>query len=308
MNNNPPTPPTCIAPLPYVYDEDDSRCVVILTTVSEFCGHKFPEPETEENTDPTTGEITTVIKNEQEILDAKKSYWARLWQTIRFVSALTCWSDSIDDTFIMQCRTQTYYAAQVNTCTRNCCRCDEDDIVIDLAYTPLDEDMPFVEGNINVVIDGKVKSYQISYEYLNEHYDKFTGKLHILRDDFPEALLAKGSCCCLCERKLTITLRYNAGFFGIPAGLLPMICPLFAKIDDSKTSINDCASAMTQVAGLLKSKKVGNIKYEWSDKDSEPSKTQALYTELYNLANVAEVFSISRCDVVLGEESAGDVI
>lgn len=298
MNDEEPKP-TCIAALPYIYDEEDERCVSILDVIAEFCGEEIPAEEKDEE-----GNIT----NEKEILDFKKSLWAKIWQTLRFISSLTCWTDGIDDTFIMQCRTQTYHARQVNACSRHCCRCEDDDIIIPIAYTPLDEEMPFVEGIMAVSIDGKIEKVEIPTDYLEEHYNPYTGQLHIIRNDFPDALLAKGSCCCLCERNLTINLRYNAGYKAIPAALLPMICPLLAKIDDSKMSINECASAMTQVSGLLQSKKVGNVQYTWSDKDSEIAKTQALYTELYNLANVAEVFAISRCDVVAGEELAGDVI
>lgn len=284
--------PTCIKALPYTYDEEDERCVSILDVIVDFCGEELPKED----------------EGEDKILAAKKSLWAKIWQTIRFLSSLTCWTDGVDDTFITQCRTQTYHARQVNACSRHCCRCGEDDIVIPLAYTPLDEDMPFVDAVMAVSINGKIEKTHIPVEYLQEHYDEYTNELHILRDDFPDQLLARGACCCLCERNLTINLKYNAGYDSIPSALLPMMCPLLAKIDDSKMSINDCAVAMTQVSGLLKSKKVGNVQYTWSDKDSEIAKTQALYTELYNLANVAEVFAISRCDIVFGEESAGDVI
>lgn len=382
--------------LPYVYDEEDSRCVDILEKVAAFCGKEFTEvPENPDGTpnpdhdpeDPTsppneggvpvaqaeeggeeeeekpqpgdpdfvidpddpdkTGQIDPDVPGEkypegtgeesnpdldglrqayknalQQNAIEKAEYWSNIWQAIRFLSNVACWSDNATDTFIVQVRQQTYSAKQVNACSRQCCRCDEDTIVIPLDYSPLyfdsnieephhydpEEDFAFVGGVISAIINGKPEQVKISSRYLNEHYDPYTQRIYITRDDFPEILLSnRNECCCLCLRDVNITLYYNAGYETIPDALLSLICPILGRIEDAKLSPNQCAMAMTQVSGLLKSKKVGDVQYTWSDKDTEASKTQALYTELFNIANIAELEAISRCAIVTAID-AGEVI
>jgi len=257
----------------------------------------------------------------EQNLEEKKDYWAKLWQVIRLISTMGCWTESHDDTFIVQYRVQRYEAEQVSGCTRNCCKCDDDTIVIPIEYAPLElnqsEDKnpieqqfdakPFIKGVISVIVDGKREEKVINQEYLNERYDPYTQKLYISREDFPEILYANGRCCCLCLRKLTITLWYNAGYYAIPSSILPLVCQLMGKIEDSKKPLSDCTAAVTQVSGLLKSMKTGNIQYAWSDNNNVLGNTQALFTEIYNVASMAELFGLSRCDVVSHEE-AGDVI
>lgn len=244
-----------------------------------------------------------------EYHEERKAYWGKLWQVIRFISSITCWVDGPYDTFFAQFRKQVYDTTQENGCCRpNCCQCDPDEIVIPLDYTPLDKEQPFIDGWITVMINGQPVKEKIPYQYLMDHYNFSTNKVHIIRDDFPDTLLYRGSCCCLCRRKLTITLLYNAGYPEIPAGLLPLICPLMAKMDDAKMGLSDCANAMTQVAGYLKMKKVGNIQYQWSDTDNNTQKTLALVTDLYNLASLDEVMALSRCLKAEMPEEIGDVI
>lgn len=406
-----PTAVAAIPALPYVYDENDSRCVDILNKVAEFCGKEFTEippdpdgtvnpnydpndPDNPENppmeggdimpldddipvgdggdegeetddTDkpkPKPGDPDFVIdpddpdkegqidpdipgelypdgtgedpnpdlddlrdaykKAKEQNLEEKRTYWAHIWQAIRFISNVTCWTENATDTFIVQVREQHFDTKQIYACGRGCCNCDEDKLVIPLDYLPLyfqtekaephyynpERDFAFVGGKISAVVHGKPLSVNIPYKYLNDHYDPTTGKIYILRDDFPQILLAHGGRnCCLCLHDVVVTLIYNAGYETIPDALLTLICPLLARIDDSKLSTNDCAMAMTQVSGLLKSKKIGNIQYTWSDKDTEAAKTQSLYTELFNIANLAELNALSRCSMVVTED-AGDVI
>lgn len=252
-------------------------------------------------------------------LEEKESYWAILWQVIRLISDATCWTNSYDDTFIMQHRTQEHKAVQLGYCefAKNKCVCVPP-TQYQLFYAPVescdetdDNPMekthkvkPFIGGEIHYTDEvGEYQIEKIPQEYLNSHYNPHTEKVTINPADF-ESLVAKR---CECLQEVDIVLHYNAGYCSIPKALLPLICQLINKIEDSKQSINECAGAMTQVAGLLKSKKVGNIQYSWSDKDTEASKTQALFTQIYNLANVAELFSISRCDIINIEE-AGEVI
>lgn len=244
----------------------------------------------------------------EEYHDERKSYWGRLWQVIRFISSITCWTDGPYDTFFTQVRKQVYEAVQTNACRPNCCGCDPDEIVIPLDYNPLDHDQPFIDGWITVFINGQPVKEKIPYQYLADHYDWARNELHIIRDDFPDTLLYRGGVCCLCRRKLSITLLYNAGYREIPAGLLPLLCPLMAKMEDAKMGMSDCANAMTQVAGYLKMKKVGNIQYQWSDADNNTQKTLALVTDLYNLASLDEVMALSRCLVAEMPEEIGDVI
>lgn len=332
-------------PLPFNYDSGDSRVESIIDEVSSFCGYEFtvvpPNPDEEpgapmpladetpdeEEKDPNieepgspsepypegpSEELDKLREEYKEALaknrEEKSVYWAKLWQVIRFISNITCWTDEVDDTFFLQTRTQYYSVEQVNACRPNCCHCDTDVIEIPLEYGPLPEEGAFIHGKITVFINGKPIEEPISYEYLESHYDASTGRVIIMREDFPDTLLYRDNPCCLCRRKAVIMLKYNAGYQHIPAGLLPMLCPLIKKIDESKNGLSDCANTMTQVAGLLKFKKVGNIQYEWSDKDSNSAKTQTLYTDLYNIASVDEVYAISRCYIAETPDEMGDVI
>lgn len=255
-------------------------------------------------------------KNQQE----RAEYWAFLWQVLRLISDVTCWTDSFDDTFIYQHRSQTHTIEQ----KPRCCPCNgkcAQWTKFKLWYAPVvncdvaSEDItpqerehrvkPFIGGEFHYVdADGEYQVEKIDQKYLNKHYNVHTQEVTIRAMDFPEILTYSN---CDCPQTVDLVLHYNAGYCTIPPALLPLICQLLHKIEDSKQSINDCAGAMTQVAGLLKSKKVGNVQYSWSDKDTELSKTQALFTEIYNIANVAELFAISRCEIINVEE-AGDVI
>lgn len=270
-------------------------------------GDDVSEPE-----GPTEEELEALRKQYEEALEANKeakaTYWAKLWQVIRYLSNITCWTDSSDDTFFMQLRKQNYSAVQANGCRPNCCECDPAEISIPLDYAPYQCPPQFVSGWITVMVNGMPKREQISQEYLRTHFDPTTNTVHISRSDFPDSLLYRDKCCCLCRRKLTITLLYNAGYDSIPMALLPVICPLLKKIDEAKMGLSDCANAMTQVSGLLKSKKVGNIQYAWSDNNTDTQKTLALYTDLYNLASLTEVMAMSRCYIAELPEEMGDVV
>lgn len=270
-------------------------------------GEKYPDG-TEQEPNPDLDKLREEYKKAyDENLKEKTTYWAKLWQVIRFISNITCWTEQIDDTFITQTRVQYHKIEQVCGCRPGCCHCNEDEIAIPLDYAPLPE-YPFIDAEITVFINGQPIVEKIDYKYLNDHLDRATNVLHIIRQDYPKTLFYHGGPCCLCRRKAVLKLRYNAGYDMIPAGLLPMICPLIKKIDESKDGLSDCANTMTQVAGLLASKKVGNIQYTWSDKDSNSAKTQTLYTDLFNLASVAEVNALSRCYIAETPEEMGDVI
>lgn len=282
-------------------------------------GDPYPEWPSDELDKLREAYQTALAKNIEE----KTDYWAKLWQVIRLISTMACWTESHDDTFIIQYRTQRYEAGQTRSCCGRCCNCDEDTITIPIEYAPLkrylDQDKnpverefeakPFIKAVISVVVNGRRCEEVISQEYLNSHYDPYTQKLYISRNDFPNLLLS-GRCpgaCCLCNRKLTITLWYNAGYYNIPQAILPLVCQLMGKIEDSKKPLSDCTAAVTQVSGLLKSMKTGNIQYMWSDRDNALGNTQSLFTEIYNIASMAELFGLSRCDIINHEE-AGDVV
>ena len=265
-----------IPPLPFEYDEEDTRIQAIIDQVAAYCGAEFTEvpqnpdeepgvpvplaedatPDEEKKPEPgdpdfvidpddpdKTGQIDPDKPGEPypeqtyelyklreaykeslaEYHEERKAYWGRLWQVIRFISSVTCWTDGPFDTFITQVRKQIFEATQECGCRPNCCQCDPDEIVIPLDYTPLDPTQPFIDGWITVFINGEPVKEKISWQYLNDHYDWARGEMHILREDFPDTLLYRGGCCCLCRRKLTITLLYNAGYPTIPPGILAMI-------------------------------------------------------------------------------------
>lgn len=290
MNSNESLTPSgdgTIQALPYVYDATDAQVVNLLEQVAGYCGVKFDE-------DP------------EKALEEKKAYWVKLWQIIRFISNITCWTEQADDTFIMQTRIQNFSIEQVCGCRPGCCHCNEDEIEIPLEFFPTAEDDAFISGKITVFINGVPTTEEISKEYLEKHFDAGTNKLILIRTDFPETLLYKGKCCCLCRRKATVTLKYNAGYDLIPVGLLPMICPLIVKL--SNLNLSECANAMTEVSGALRFKKIGNIQYQWSDVETSSMKTQTLYTELFNLATVDEIYAMSRCLIAETPEEMGDVI
>lgn len=267
---------------------------------------EIPIPDDEDQTeepadDPEEREEDEALKTDPAEL------WPKIWQAIRYISNLTCWTDTDNDTFLTQIRRQTYSAVRnCKCCPTNCC-CDDDHIVIDLDYTPNPDDM-WIGGRISAVVNGKVVTEDIDKEYLGDHYDYTTSKLYILRDDFPTILLDHNRCCCLRKRKVTIQIEYLAGYDTIPNGLLPLICPIISKIDESKIGMSNCHQAMTQVSGLLKRKKSGNVEYEWSTVNSDTQKTQTLYTDLYNIANLDEVIALSRCPIVTSVSEIGDVV
>lgn len=261
-------------------------------------------------------------EDNESIKEQKATYWTMVWQVIRYLSALACWTEGADDTFILQQRTQIFSTKQERQrCDFACNPCEKEMVVIPLEYSPLQSTSdpigklehyffpktinPFIGGRITVYVRGKRCEANITSEYLLEHYDPADDKVYIDRQDFPELFLVNG--CCDCERDATVTLWYNAGYLGVPEGLLPLICPLIQKITDSKMSLNECANIMDRVSGLLKRKKIGNVQYEWSDSDNALAKTEAMYVELYNLSNMTELYAISRCELVAVGE-AGDVI
>lgn len=270
-----------IEPISYVYDEEhpDSRQKAILEQVKAFCQ----------------------ISPDQKDTDT----WVYIWQVLRRLSIFTCWAELNNDTFILQVRTQNFSVKQENKCCRKCCRCDDDVIRVPLAYEPVPE-RGYVSGKMTLVINGRLVTEVLDAEYLAEHTDWETGILYINREDYPDLLLYRGSCCCLCNRDVRITLVYNAGYEIIPHGLLPVVCKLLEQID-TDTSDN-CAAAMSEVSGLLKRKKVGNVEYEWDTADDSNYTFDKFSTELNTLGALGEVMVYSRCSIAEPEEEAGDVV
>lgn len=268
-----------IEPLNYIYDpaQPEERQSAILAQVKAYC--QIPE-----------GQADAVT-------------WSYIWQVIRRLSVFACWADNHNDTFILQTRTQQFSAKQVNKCCRGCCRCDEDIVKVPLEYEPV---VGYISGSISVVIGGRVVTQEIPLDYLNEHTDWETGILYINREDFPNILMYHGDCCCLCNRDLRIKLVYNAGFEALPVGILPVVCHLINTID-TDTSDN-CVNTMTTTAGLLKRKKVGNVEYEWSDKDDSTYTVNKLTAELSALGVLGEVMALSRCAIADDEPLTGAVV
>ena len=293
----------CIKPLPYdFFGEDgtlDARAETILNQVSEHCDIVYKPYN--KGSESQTSDSDDVEGEDVELL------WKKIWLAIRFLSLHACWTDSNDDTFILQCRTQQTTAHALCGCTPRCCNCNDDCIIVPLEYAPVG-DTPFVEGVITYIVNGQLHKQELTDEYLNEHLDPYTNKLYIIRDDFPEVFYWRNKCCCLCKRKLTITLKYNAGYEEVPNGLLPLICPIISQIDEAKIALSDCATATTKTVGLLKRMKNGNIEREWSDKDNGASSTQTLLTDIFDVALVAELQAISRCGEISTPDEFGDVI
>lgn len=332
-------------PVAYIYDKDDPRVVHITDQVIDFCGYEMtevpPNPDEEPGVplplsgdEPTQdgednegqeipgspadpypdGESDGLLKLREEYknalaknLEEREELWPKIWQAIRYISHLACWTDSDNDTFITSVRHQVEEVSAKCTCTQHCCECDQNVIAIKLDYGPVPRN-PFSIAHLSGVYGGEILREVIGHEYLNDHFDPVTGTLYINRRDYPNLLLDKGRPCCLCEHRITIDLEYLAGYDDIPDGILPLVCPIIAKINEAKVAMSSCHQAMTQVAGLLKRKKSGNVEYEWSNVNSDSQKTQTLYTELYNIATLDEVMAISRCYMLDTADEIGDVI
>lgn len=334
-------------PVAYIYDPNDPRVVHITNQVIEFCGYEMTEvpqnpdeepgvpvplddtevepidpddPDKKGQIDPDkpgepypeqTDELDK-LREEYKIakdqnLKEREELWPKIWQAIRYISHLACWTDTDNDTFLTSIRHQAVEVSAKCACTPECCECDANVITIKLDYWPVPHN-PFSIAHLSGVYGGEILREVIDHEYLNDHYDPVTNTLYINRHDFPNLLFDKGRACCLCDHHITIDLEYLAGYDDIPDGILPIICPIISKINESKVSMSSCHQAMTQVAGLLKRKKSGNVEYEWSNVDSDSQKTQTLYTELYNIATLDEVMAISRCYILETPEEMGDVI
>ena len=168
---------TCfISPLPYIYDQASDEQLEIMNgiveKVADYCGYALIKE------DESGGDISYA------------ELWSKIWLVLRLFSIVTCWTDGTDDLFLLQTRKQQTTAKQLCGCRRDCCNCDEDQIVIPLNYAPLydDEGCMYVSGTISVVINGKVHRDEIPTDYLYEHTDPYTNKLYIMREDFPDLL------------------------------------------------------------------------------------------------------------------------
>lgn len=322
-----------VSPLPYLYNPEDDRMNAILDQVVDFCGYELtevpPKPDEEpgvpvpqddgpEEEDDNVGlypeltdELDKLLEEYQTALaksiEEKSKLWPKIWQAIRYISDITCWTDSDNDTFITQIRHQIASFNSENGCCLNCANCEDGTIAIKLAYLPHPEDF-LLGGQISAVINGKVKRELITYDYLAAHYDEIEGVVYIDRYDFPKLLLNFGKGCCKCKLKVNIRLDYLAGYDQIPDGILQLICPFISKLEEAKIGMSNCHQAMTQVSGLLKRKKSGNVEYEWSTTDSASQRTQTLYTDLYNIATLDEVMAISRCYALDDDLEIGDVV
>ena len=162
-----------ITPLPYVYDSSDDRVEImngIIEKVADYCGYALVK----EGESGAEGEITYA------------ELWSKIWLVLRLFSLITCWTDSTDDLFLMQTRKQQTTTKQLCGCRKDCCNCDEDQVVIPLEYAPLldDEGCMYVSGTISVVINGVVHREEIPADYLYEHTDPYNNKLYIIRKIF----------------------------------------------------------------------------------------------------------------------------
>lgn len=279
---------TAITPLPYIYDAENERINLYITQIKAFCN----------------------VDEEHEHLPSEpEKLWPIIWQALRFISNITCWDDAPEDLFLVQRRVQTYDTSVMCGCSPNCCDCDANYVIIPLEYAPYptDIDDPFIKGTISAMVNGEYKSVEIDAEYLNKHLNRSRNKLYISRTDFADILMDGNICCCLCKRDVTIELEYNAGYTAIPAGIFPVLCALINKIQNNFDD-TDCHDNMTQVSGLLKRKKVGNVEYEWSTQDTTTSKTATLYSDIHDIAVVDEVLALSRCYLNNQKEELGDVV
>ena len=108
-----------INPLPYKYDGEHEWADMmneIIEKVADYCGYSLiHEGESSEEGDITYADL-----------------WSKIWLVLRLFSLVTCWTDGINDLFLMQTRKQQTTVKQLCGCRRDCCNCDDDQIVVTL--------------------------------------------------------------------------------------------------------------------------------------------------------------------------------
>lgn len=132
----------------------------------------------------------------EQNLKEREELWPKIWQAIRYISHLACWTDTDNDTFLTSIRHQIEHVSAKCTCTARCCECDDNVIAIKLDYWPVPKH-PFSIAHLSGVYGGEIIREVIDHEYLNDHYDRANNVLYINRRDYPNLLLDHGYPCCL---------------------------------------------------------------------------------------------------------------
>lgn len=267
------------------------------------------DEKTDEEEKTTTTTIVSAITTDSDdpdfdysLVDTPRGVlWSKVWMILRLVSAYTCWNDSDQDTFITQTRTQRVNFKQYCCHNATCGDCNRNIITIPLDYAPLADD-PFVGAPITVVNGAEIRRFTIPADYLEDHYDNITQNLYIDAADYPQVLMTS---CCKCPGDVSLAIEYNAGYDTIPLGILPFICALLNRLD--KMSATDCHATMNRVAGVLASKKIGNVQYQWTDNTSE-SNTDKMIIDLFNTALISQLQTLSRCTIVSSSSPMGFVV
>lgn len=272
-----------INPLSRKYDVENRVMNRILKNIKSFCGI------TEENDKYPT---------EPAVL------WPLIWQTLRILSNITCWSDTIDDLFLTQTRTQSYPVI-IDHCECLCRLCDDAFVIIPLEFSPHPDDF-MISVTISGMVNGEFVKRELDVETVMKGFDEGQDKLYLPKQMFYD-LIKQYDNCCSCVYNMTVTMKYNAGYDGIPQGLYPAVCYILNKINNS-VDIEDCHDNLTTTSGLLQRKKVGNVEYQWSTQDTTNSKTATLYSDLHDLGMIDEVLAFSRCYLSTQEEVLGDVV
>ena len=144
-------------------------------------------------------------------------------ELIHLISIMTCWTNSLCETFLNGMREEIFDAERVNLCT-----CDRGLLEFEPFYVPIYPEtitaqLVVQNGIEDTVID--ISENDIGYSETFAH----------IRIDYQKYLSQQSDC--YCPENAKIIVRYVAGYEELPECLLPIFCDMLHIIYDK----NDCS-------------------------------------------------------------------
>lgn len=143
-------------------------------------------------------------------------------ELIHLISIMTCWTNSLCETFLNGEREEIFDAERVNSCT-----CDRGMLEFEPFYIPIYPETITAKLIIQKGVTDEV--IEIAEEDIG--YSETFGNVRINYQKY----LTGDDCCCPENAKLVI--RYVAGYEELPECLLPLFCDMLHIIYDK----NDCS-------------------------------------------------------------------
>lgn len=143
-------------------------------------------------------------------------------ELIHLVSVMTCWTNSLCETFLNGEREEIFDAERVNLCT-----CDQGMLEFEPFYVPIYPETITAQ----LVIQNGVQDEVIIVSEEDIGYSETFGHVRINYQKY----LKIDNCCCPENAKLVI--RYVAGYEELPECLLPLFCDMLHIVYDK----NDCS-------------------------------------------------------------------